>query len=388
MSDGRPPTIAVASQVWLGHVPAYHRGYAEAFRATGAHVVEWVRGRPAAGTEGNGNYGAMRRRAMRSFLARAGLLPLAQGVAAWRWLDRQRAAEEAGGTHVDAVFLVYLDQMFLHRALPLRWIERRCPRPWAGLRQHPAPIQGRRADERPLRSRYCRAIGVVDGAFVAPCVAAWPGRTVVRVPELADVSAPDPSAPAAAELSRWAAGRKVVGLLGVCGEKKNIPTFVEMARRAERAGDGVVFAIVGECSADASGTGYRKLARLLRGLPGNCRAWPDRLADGGAFNAVVAACDVIFLAYRPAPDGSNVLTKAAYFRKPVIASEGHLIADAVQAHRLGAVVPAADAGAALAAVRALLADDVTKCDFAGAYARNAVERLPEVARRFREALHA
>lgn len=93
---------------------------------------------------------------------------------------------------------------------------------------------------------------------------------------------------------------------------------------------------------------------------------------------MVTACDALFLAYRPAPEKSNVLTKAAYFHRPVVTSEGHLMADAVRAFNLGVVVPSGDAQAALSAVRQIFMKAEAR-DYESFYRLNASERLDEVA---------
>ena len=56
------------------------------------------------------------------------------------------------------------------------------------------------------------------------------------------------------------------------------------------------------------------------------------------FNAFINACDVIFTGYLNFKGSSNLLTKAAYFNKPVIASEGFCMGKRVEKYHTGIVI--------------------------------------------------
>jgi hypothetical protein len=55
-------------------------------------------------------------------------------------------------------------------------------------------------------------------------------------------------------------------------------------------------------------------------------------------NAIIAAEDLLYAVYRDFKDSSNSLTKASIFEKPLLVSDGYLMAERVRADRLGAVV--------------------------------------------------
>ena len=48
----------------------------------------------------------------------------------------------------------------------------------------------------------------------------------------------------------------------------------------------------------------------------------EKIPDESCFNALIAESDLIFAAYKQFTGSSNLLTKAAAFRKPVIVSRG------------------------------------------------------------------
>jgi len=385
------PTIALVSQVWTGHIPAYHRAYARALAAQGVDVREVVFGatKPAA-SEGSTSSPAKSRPVILRQIARSGML---RSLRWWvRIAGAIRRIEQSTGQPVAGVVFTYLDLDLLNSRLPAWIVGLVLRRPWAGIVVHPRGAYGIGGTfpqgERVLAAKYCRAVVVIDESFFSLGRAAWPGRAVIVAPDLADVSVPDANHSMATAIRTWAGGGSVVGLLGAITAKKNVAWFIALARAAAAAGDNTRFVIAGLLSSRVAGeTDYEQHRELLRSLPDNCRAWVDGLAEGAEFNAAVSACDVVFIAYRPEPENSNVLTKAAYFRKPVLVSEGHLMADAVRAANLGLVVRVGDDVEGLAALRRLLVEDQER-DFAGHYARHSEERLAAVAEQLCHALLA
>ena len=57
-------------------------------------------------------------------------------------------------------------------------------------------------------------------------------------------------------------------------------------------------------------------------------------------NDVISQCDLLFAAYEDFPNSSNILSKAARFRKPVIVRDGYLMAERVREFRMGEVIEA------------------------------------------------
>lgn len=374
MNDLRP-VVAVLSQVQAGHVGTYHRLFVERFAAQGCRVASLL---PT---------GAWWDRMLRQ-LDRSERL---QGWRAWRGAARQVWAwERANAASVAAVFFVYLDQGFLNARVSVPWVDRCFPWPWAGVVTGPAAVRrpagtyaGR---ERVLSAQHCRAAVVTDAAFAGPCAEAWPGRRIVVMPEAADRSAPAESA-ALRRLREFAGGRRLVGLVGVISAKKNVASFLALARRARVEQPDTAFVIAGDLSSAACPRAERReMAALLAGRPDNCWFYGQPIPDGPEFNGWVCACDVVWLAYRDVAYNSNVLTKAAHFARPVLVSPGAVMAAHVARFHLGEVVDAADTPAVLAALRRLLAAPAEGRDFAGFAAETSVDQLDGAVRTLREAL--
>ncbi len=64
----------------------------------------------------------------------------------------------------------------------------------------------------------------------------------------------------------------------------------------------------------------------------------------------MATCDVIFAAYLDFPHSSAIQCKAADLNKPIIVSEGYLMAERTRRFSLGEVIPQGNAKALLEAI--------------------------------------
>jgi non-ribosomal peptide synthetase component F len=65
---------------------------------------------------------------------------------------------------------------------------------------------------------------------------------------------------------------------------------------------------------------------------------PTYLKEGVEINSFLAALDAIFIVYSNFTSTSNFSTKAAFLRKPVLATEKHVIGDETRTFDLGVCV--------------------------------------------------
>lgn len=298
--------------------------------------------------------------------------------ATWRYYgDHLDRAREQGCVEPDLVWFMWLDGLLGPLQTPRQPHAALRGRPWAGLYFHPrhlrpfaedrrprprvpfwrrclrsglkasASLLGPLADpDAPLRAPSCRFVGVLDEG-IAGSLERKMCKPVVIVPDIADDTPPDPHFQLARDLKTWAGENCLIGSIGSQAPRKGLPDLLALARAAQ--GLPVKFAAVGR-----SAFIRPEHQRLLRQPPPNCALHLQPLPDEAAFNALVAACDVIFAAYRDFRHSSNILNKAAIFRKPVIVSDGYLMAERVRRYRLGLVVPEGDLGALTEAVKHLL----------------------------------
>jgi glycosyltransferase involved in cell wall biosynthesis len=154
--------------------------------------------------------------------------------------------------------------------------------------------------------------------------------------------------PATEELRRFAAGRPLVLAIGHLKPSKGIVALARAARRPESKE--TAFAFVGTIIWSEFSRGETAILKAAMENTGNCYFKEGRVPDEPCYNGYIRACDILFAAYRDFPNSSNTLTKAAVFEKPVIVSDGHLMAARAREYRLGEIVPQDDTGAILRAI--------------------------------------
>lgn len=107
----------------------------------------------------------------------------------------------------------------------------------------------------------------------------------------------------------------------------------------------------------------------------------ERIHDEKDFNSYICACDVVFAAYHDFADSSGILTKAATFEKPIVVSDGYLMAERVRKYRLGEIIPEGDVRAAGNAIRTILRqskqDNLYLPDWQGYREEHSYNRLRE-----------
>ncbi|MCS3171609.1 hypothetical protein NXW76_06820 [Bacteroides thetaiotaomicron] len=70
----------------------------------------------------------------------------------------------------------------------------------------------------------------------------------------------------------------------------------------------------------------------------------EKIPDESCFNALIAESDLIFAAYKQFTGSSNLLTKVAAFRKPVIVSRGLCMGRRVEQYGTGQTTGEDNAG--------------------------------------------
>jgi glycosyltransferase involved in cell wall biosynthesis len=266
----------------------------------------------------------------------------------WKW-------EDESGSRVDAIFYACMydrDFEWIHFARPFLRI------PWTGLylqamsyrmpgRFRPGtrklPCPGRM-----FGSRLCAGIGILDEGVVNQASNEI-GKPVVALPDLADER---PAANAEERmlgdrLTRFAGGRPIVGLFGHLQKSKGLMTLLEAARLPEASG--ICFALGGEMIWPSDeGEANRIRAALAEGS--NLWIHLERIPSEPCLSGLMAVCDLLAAAYIDFPHSSGIQAKAAVLRKPLVVSDGYLMAERAKRFRTGEIVPQGDARALLEAI--------------------------------------
>ena len=406
--------IAVVSHLWIGHIPTYHQLLVDRLLHLGHQVlsfspdsgqrVDGVRWR-AYGMRSPDSSPPVARscwsRRIRSVLkavgfgwlhSRLGVQSVIRARRNWRNLsDAIATAEEGEGRAIDLVIIVYPGLGFLEPGVGADFVERHFRYAWCGIWNGPAlgykpgsPWIARwLPSEASLRARNSRAIWVPHRELGVALASLGLRARVEAMPEIADLREPAAWVAGVERIRSVARGRRIIGLFGSISYRKGIDTLIAVARLAVQADSELFFVAAGEFSSATCGSEYPEIEDMVRGAPANFLFLPGRIPDGPDFNAYISASDVIFAVYRNFPFQSNLLTKAAHFRKPVLVAAGELMGRCVAEYGLGVAVVDGDVPATLEAIQAL----VTGIDRAGSQSssrwaeyvtENSVGRLDEL----------
>ncbi|WP_415908468.1 hypothetical protein [Oleiharenicola sp. Vm1] len=275
-------------------------------------------------------------------------------------LARWRACRDALAAlpnHPRLVFLPYLDDM-LEPELSLSGVS--LPVPWIGLHvsasdlREPALAPAMRVRLRVLREPGCRGLLVLDDKLPDLVRPETLGRIVATLPDIADTSVAV-DFPLLQELRRRAAGRPIVSLLGHLSEAKNIRLFLQLAQETDPGR--AFFLLAGQFEPLGVAPDLQcQIAAAAAGQRTNLWAIPDRIASEAEFNGLFRESAVIFAVYRNFTRSSNILSKAGFFRRPVMVADGHCMAERTAEYQLGLALAEPEPHAAGVALHRLLHD--------------------------------
>jgi hypothetical protein len=293
-----------------------------------------------------------------------------------------RHAQRATGWQVDLAFFDYFDH-YIGMPQMARAIDAMMPCAWSGLYMQSSyqRFGMRRARLRrglidplaPMRPSRCVAVALLD-EFTTDAMQALIHKPVVAFPDVQSDAAPDTDYAPAQMIQARAAGRTVVGLIGSLTPRKGVTTLIEVAQRADPRDTFFVWAghlAREEFSAEQLAT----IDAFVASQPSHCAFVFERIPGEPQFNALIAACDMIFAAYFDFPASSGLLSKAALFDKPIIVSRSYCMAQRVQHFEIGATIAQGNAEQCLAAIELLRAKRIDATQFAAYRAAHSPERL-------------
>lgn len=275
--------------------------------------------------------------------------------------DQLREWTRESGSKVDAIVYACIydrDFEWVHLARPF------LRTPWMGLYLHAMTYRmpGRflphtnrlPCPEKMFSGRLCKSIGTLDEGIVGRFSNAI-GKPVVALPDLADdrpaVNAEDRVL--GERLRQFAVGRPVVGLFGHLQKSKGLLTFIEAARSP--GASGICFALGGEMLWPSDEDEVSQIQLALAQCP-NLWTHFERIPTEPCLGHLMQACDVLSAAYIDFPHSSGIQAKAAALGKPLIVSDGYLMAERTRRFRLGEVVPQGNAPALLEAILKIAKD--------------------------------
>ena len=184
-----------------------------------------------------------------------------------------------------------------------------------------------------------------------------PDKIFACIPDITNTDMPENASVLLTQLRNKAAGRKIVLMSGSIESRKNIQTFCQLAQLADPGK--WFFAIVGKIHNASFSSGeldsiMDSIFFLLTESRDNFFVYNNFLKDEKDLNSIINESSVLFCAYRDFKGSSNMLSKAAYFDKPIIVSKGYIMEAMVEKYRIGVCVPEDNAAAVLAALERVI----------------------------------
>jgi hypothetical protein len=161
------------------------------------------------------------------------------------------------------------------------------------------------------------------------------------LPDVADTALPTEGGKLARELRVLAGSRKIVFMGGSIGKQKNLSCWIELIALADPKQ--WFFVQIGRINKNnLTREDEQALRQVLVRPPENLYIQPTYLADERSFNEIISISDVIFAVYRDFGRSSNMLSKAAYFEKPILVANQCLMGDLVEKYSIGYSVAQGD----------------------------------------------
>ncbi len=262
---------------------------------------------------------------------------------------------------------MYMD---LYRTDQARWdvaqtyITRHAIAPWIGLRFIPAtyPVEGY------YKISSLSGMCFLDEDVVQSYTKALPEKQFCYLPDITNTDLPDTESARAIKIKQLARGRKIVFMGGTIGATKNLNKWLSVVECADPSK--WFFVQIGEIHQDAlNEDDLHAYKKITLALPEHLYVESSYLPDERAFNEMIVCADILFAVYRDFKISSNMLGKAAFFKKPILVADQYLMGERVRRYGLGHAVSQDHVAQMSTALDALATD---KLDLAGfnAYCRD------------------
>ena len=199
-----------------------------------------------------------------------------------------------------------------------------------------------------LSRSFCEQIALLDERY-ATAIGRKTGKVVTILPDITSLVVSEPPPIAVATIESMKADAVVVGMLGALERRKGIDLLLDVIR--DRDTEGLFFVLAGTYDPAAVAPRHRDYLATEIQRRKNVLFMPQPISSEGDFNAILRSCDLLFCVYQDHLHSSNLVSKAAAFRKPVLVNHGELMAKRVLEYRLGMVLSASGSEACLAALR-------------------------------------
>lgn len=232
------------------------------------------------------------------------------------------------------VLLPYIDHKLLVPGITASYIEKHFAFNWVGLHISSIITEQDLWRSNAFKAINCKGLLVLDENLVVPLKQKIK-KNVWIFPDVTDESVPSGMSEIEKNILQKAAGRTIISVAGFLTPKKNIILLLKVAALAQQYKLPYFFVFAGHFLHDAwSENELLFLDKSSSEQPENIYLYLNRLNEP-ELNSIIRSSDIIFAAYRNFNQSSNMLTKATFFNKPVIVSRGYLMEKRVLNFNLG-----------------------------------------------------
>lgn len=227
------------------------------------------------------------------------------------------------------VFNMYMD---LYRTDAQRWsaFDQSFDIAWGGIRFIPNTTP----TEAYYDTKSLRGMCLLDETVAERYQRGRPDLKFVTLPDVIDASLLATESPLAQHIKSEAKGRTIVFMGGTIGKSKNLAKWCELIQVADSSR--WYFVQIGEVLRDnLSEEDINALQNIEANQPANLYCHTEYLSREQDFNAVIQAADIVFAVYRDFKISSNMLGKAARFKKPLVVADNYLMGERVRRYQIG-----------------------------------------------------
>ncbi len=245
----------------------------------------------------------------------------------------------------DLVFFCWFDSYWLNIRMSYLILNFIFKYKWIGLFFHPSFIRKNTNYKNKIGTnpysiflnKNCQGIAILDEK-IKEIFKSKIKKNVYLFPDFTDTSLLKKDNKLLEEIKEKAKNRKIVSLLGSIDKRKNLILFLKCAKKL--ISKNLFFLIIGKFHENSfTKKELLEIDLIINELKDkNCFIHLKRIEDENVFNSIINISSVLFIPYLKFYHSSNLITKAAAFKIPVIVSKGYLMEERVKKFNLGYVI--------------------------------------------------
>lgn len=244
-----------------------------------------------------------------------------------QFAEKINAAKKFLKVHPDLVINTYLDFYSMDRkewhkaGKYFKWN-------WAGIRFSPnqANLDGY------MYLDSFRGLWVLTNKTAIDFTIAFPDKKISLLPEITNQNIMERQPDIVRQVLERAGSRKIIIMVGSIGLRKNIPYWLYLAKNLDS--EKWYFLIAGKVMwGQIDSIEKESIANLIEN--GNLEIVDEYIEDERLINEFIMNSEIIFAVYKKFTHSSNLLSKAAFFKKPIMVSSESHMGDEVNKYQLG-----------------------------------------------------